>query len=277
VDTLRRNGYFERAIELLREKTASEKIFGFKDPRAAKLLLFWKEVFAHSRMAVSYILVVRHPLSVCESLAKRDGFDFEKSYLLWLEHVMESLVRTEGENRVLVDYDCLMQAPQVEITKIAERFQLLIDKTELEKFKLEFLDPKLRHTTYPLDDWMLDETVPPLAREMYKELLSAARGNIELDDAMFTRKIAQWKNEFSRQRSALLLADKLTLKIYQVMGEQKQTIQALTAEVADQAQNLKTLSAQIEELNQVKGSRVWQFIQALRKLQAWLISHKKVV
>src|SRR5215207_145920 len=64
VDTLCKNGYLQRAIELLREKTAGVKVFGFKDPRVAKLLPFWKDVFVHAQLNVSYVLVVRHPLSV---------------------------------------------------------------------------------------------------------------------------------------------------------------------------------------------------------------------
>ena len=48
VETLRRNGYFGRAIKMLQKKTSNIQVFGFKDPRVAKLLLFWKEVFAQS-------------------------------------------------------------------------------------------------------------------------------------------------------------------------------------------------------------------------------------
>jgi hypothetical protein len=76
----------------------------------AKLLPFWKKVFMHGNLNVDYVLVIRHPLSVGNSLAKRDGLAAEKSYLLWLEHVIGSLAGTEGENRVLVDYDIFMHA-----------------------------------------------------------------------------------------------------------------------------------------------------------------------
>ncbi|MBC7193997.1 MAG: glycosyl transferase, partial [Marinobacter sp.] len=75
VDALRKKGYFLRAVELLRQKVGDAPTFGFKDPRVAKLLPFWKDVFAHCKFDVGYILAVRHPLSVVKSLAKRDGFD----------------------------------------------------------------------------------------------------------------------------------------------------------------------------------------------------------
>src|ERR1041384_6938348 len=65
VDALRRYGYVDRAVELLRKKTADTQIFGLKDPRMANLLPFRKEVVAQSGLTVSYVLTVRHPLSVC--------------------------------------------------------------------------------------------------------------------------------------------------------------------------------------------------------------------
>jgi len=71
VENLRAQGYFTRAVELLRQKTSNEPVYGFKDPRVAKLLPFWKEVFAHCQLDVGFLIVVRNPLSVARSLAKR--------------------------------------------------------------------------------------------------------------------------------------------------------------------------------------------------------------
>lgn len=272
VEILCKNGYLQRALALLEKKTVDVNVFGFKDPRAVKLLSFWKEVFTHTQLHVSYVLVIRHPLSVCESLVKRDGFANEKNYLLWLEHVLESLVNTENTNRVLVDYDRLMQLPEEEITRIAKGLNLTINKEKLEQFKLEFLDQNLRHTIYGPDDLMRDDAIPPLAREVYQGLADISICKTLLDDPDFLRKLSQWHTEFSRQRSALILADQLTLKIYQVMGEQKQVIQTLEARVADQDKRLKSLASQLQEVNEVKNSRFWKLTRSLRSLKIWLES-----
>src|SRR6266545_6854697 len=107
VNSLHNSGYLARALKLLQDKMSGIQVFGFKDPRVTKLLPFWKEVFIQSQLKVSYVITLRHPLSVCRSLAKRNGFDVEKSALLWLEHVISSLDGTVGENRIVVDYDLL--------------------------------------------------------------------------------------------------------------------------------------------------------------------------
>ena len=266
VDTLCKKGYLQRAVELLREKTAGVKVFGFKDPRAAKLLPFWKEVFAHDQWNVSYSLVIRHPLSVCQSLAKRDGFDFEKSYLLWLEHVISSLVGTEGEKRVLVDYDKLMQTSETEIARMARELQLSINMNELEKFTMEFLDQKLRHTIYQLNDLMLDNASPPLVQEVYSSLLDIATGKLSLDDTVLKNKIAQWSRELSRLRSTLVFVDKLGSRITETTAERDALLIERTQvmhTLTEKEQAVQKLTAEVLEIYQ---SRWWRWTKPLRRL-----------
>jgi hypothetical protein len=69
----------QRAVELLRERLKNTAIFGLKDPRIARLLPFWRIVFEDLSTNAGYIIVIRHPLSVVDSLKKRDGFESEKS------------------------------------------------------------------------------------------------------------------------------------------------------------------------------------------------------
>ena len=166
VEILHKQGYFLRAVELLREKVSRSPIFAFKDPRVAKLLPFWKDVFAQCSFDVDYVLALRNPLSVVKSLSKRDGFDAEHSYLLWLGHVIASLIYSAGKKRVFVDYDRLMQSPDRELCRIAKHLELEIDSIELQNYKTEFLDEKLRHTIYHFNDLLLDNACPPIVHEI---------------------------------------------------------------------------------------------------------------
>ena len=211
MDELCRSAFFLRAVEILREKIVEYPIFGFKDPRVIKLLPFWKKVFAHDQLKAYYILATRHPLSVCKSLAKRDGFEFDKGYLLWLEHVIDSFSGTEGESRLVVDYDRLMKSPETEIAKVAKKFQLQIDNQELEKFRLEFLDNGLRHTFYQSNGLTLD--MPPLVQEIYPKTLEIAADSSRMEDETFKNCVKQWSQEFSRLKFALVLADKLESRL----------------------------------------------------------------
>jgi hypothetical protein len=273
VDALCRDGYLQRAIEMLQEKTSGTKVFGFKDPRVAKLLPFWKQVFAQGQWKPSYILVIRHPLSVCHSLAKRDGLAFEKSYLLWLEHVLGSLIATEGENRVLVDYDYFMQMPEAELKRISRELHLSIDMAELQKFQLDFLDHTLQHTIYQLNDLLLDSKSLPLVQEVYSALLDSARGNLALEDPTLRNKIVQWHREFSRMRSALVLADALGTKLAGTTAERDALNAAWNKLLRERAEIKQDILAKEQarqklqtELLAIHQSRMWRWTKPLRRL-----------
>ncbi|MDP1635502.1 MAG: hypothetical protein Q8L69_12580, partial [Gallionellaceae bacterium] len=100
-------------------------------------------------------------------MERRDGLDARHGYFLWIGHVIASLTGTIGCNRVLVDYDRLMQSPEPEVKRLAGSLDLRIDPTELQIYQNEFLDRNLRHTVYGLDEMQSDEACPPLVREMF--------------------------------------------------------------------------------------------------------------
>lgn len=271
VNRVCQSGYLQRAQDLLEYKSTAVKRFAFKDPRVAKLLPFWNEVFAQSQISVDYVLVIRHPLSVCSSLAKRDGFDFEKSHLLWLEHVIGSLAGTEGKNRILVDYDLFMQTPAAELTRIAEELRLSVDSAELRRFQNEFLDPALQHTVYQLDDLTRDSTSPPLVQEVYSTLLEYAAGHFSLEDPALKNKITKWDTEFARLSPTLAFIDKLGLRNTAADAERnvwKAERKSLLQEKAQLTQALMVKEQALEklraELFTIYQSRLWRWTKPIR-------------
>ena len=272
VELLCNNGYLARAVELLQEKTASEGIFGFKDPRVAKLLPFWKQVFRQGQWNVSYVVVIRHPLSVCHSLAKRDGLAFEQSYLLWLEHVIGSLAGTEEQNRVLVDYDHFMQNPATELTRMAEKFHFTVDTAELQKFQDEFLDHRLQHTVYRLNDLLRDTKALPLVQEVYSSLLNSLTDNAVLENPQLKNKVSQWNSEFSRMRSALVFADTLSITLAATTAERDALNSERNKLLRERAELKKDFLAKEQAIQRLKTellaiyqSRMWRWSQPLRR------------
>lgn len=219
VDLLRDQGYFLRAVELLRKKVGNNPIFGFKDPRVAKLIPFWKEILSHIGWNIGYVLIIRNPLSVVKSLAERDGFDSERSYLMWLGHVLESLINTQEERRILVDYDLLMQAPKNELLRMSDIFGLKVDEAKLEIYQNQFLDSELRHSVYTADDLSYDFNCPPLVREIYSVLSDVAIDKIKLNDTGLLNNIDRWRNEFDRLSYPMKLVDKQSVIITELTDE----------------------------------------------------------
>ncbi|WP_211306517.1 hypothetical protein, partial [Extensimonas vulgaris] len=230
IELLRSRGFLLRATELLREKMNASAVFAFKDPRVAKLLPFWNQAAEHLRVNAGYVLALRNPLSVAKSLAKRDHLFAEHSYLLWLGHVLESLRGSEGKPRVMVDYDRLMQNPDVELGRVACALHLEMDAAEFEDYKTNFLDHQLQHTVYQPEDLWLDNSCPPIVREIYARLLDVASDRTSIDDPVLGSEIRKWLQEFERFSAGLKLADKQLERLtsqHQALAEREGQISSL--------------------------------------------------
>jgi len=171
-----------RAIELICSKIG-ERPFGLKDPRIAPLLPFWQSVFERANLGVSYVIAVRNPMSVAQSLARRNGFDAEKSYFLWLGHMLPAVLQTRGCRRVAVSYDLMISDPYVQLGRIAQAFDLTFDShsAAVRGYVEEFLDAKLRHAEFDLNDLHGDCAAPADIIRAYEMFLRLARDEVQVD------------------------------------------------------------------------------------------------
>ncbi len=133
--------------DILDREFVSSKIFAIKDPRISILLPFWQNVLASLDILPSYIICIRHPLEVADSLRKRDGFSIEKGLLLWMKYMLASEYHSRKCKRVFVSFDDLLINPEKMAGHIQEvlEVRLPLDRGE-EKWRIEnFLEPRLKH------------------------------------------------------------------------------------------------------------------------------------
>lgn len=213
VEFLCAHGYISKSIQLLNEKTANAPLFGFKDPRTTKLLPFWKKVFEKSSFDVAYILASRNPLSVIESLGKRDHFSREKSYMLWLEYTMTAMCGVGFGHALLVDYDRLMSFPEEELERVSNWLDLPLIKEEVGKYCRDFLEKSLRHTHFDAEHVFADDAAVPLVKEVYAFLLDLQGGKIRLEDGMASGLFREWKGRLDRLQPLLKLIDRQEIRI----------------------------------------------------------------
>jgi hypothetical protein len=172
----RRMRVLQRAATAYCDRTfGGRPIWGFKDPRTLRVLPFWQPVFAALRAADAYVVAVRHPRSVAASLFVRQQMPAETAYLLWLRYTVPFLGALLAKPVVVVDYDRTMRDPRRELERIVERLRLPApDPRELQRFAGEFLDEKLRHTTYDPDDALGESEIARLTGDAYRQLFAAA-------------------------------------------------------------------------------------------------------
>jgi hypothetical protein len=127
-----------------REFDKAGSLWGFKDPRTARLLPLWFEIIAELGLDPKYILVTRHPSDVAKSLFAREGVHPMHAELLWLDHNFDALFYTRGKLNGIVDYQLWFDDPIEQATYLLDRIGL--SKPEnLQAVVGEIVAPDLRH------------------------------------------------------------------------------------------------------------------------------------
>jgi len=175
----------KQAIDILNRHFGAMSFFGFKCPRICRLLPFWQQVFLEMGVEESYVIAIRNPLSVAKSLDVRNGFPPEKSFLLWLVHILPVIKYTHSLPRVVLDYDIMMDNPIPELKRVAKTLAIKINPAQefaLNEFATSFLEENLRHTKFSLTDMAAEIRLPRLAREAYSLLFRIAKGEESFND-----------------------------------------------------------------------------------------------
>ncbi|MBF7731742.1 sulfotransferase family protein [Pseudomonas sp. N040] len=170
------------AEKLLDDQFGRAKLWGIKDPRMTRLLPFWRMVLDNRNTGVYYLLANRHPASVCASLAKRDNLPPALALTLWLQHQSQGLQALLEHGGLVVDYDCVLNAPLEELQRIGEFLHLPTEKfgaLQLKAFSDDFLDPELRRNSdhsFPAEQFH-NSRLPELSLQLHNCLSLWARTN----------------------------------------------------------------------------------------------------
>jgi hypothetical protein len=182
-------------IEHIRANFLAHPLWGFKDPRTLRLFPFWSPVFQRLELRDAYVVVIRNPLSVAQSLIARqpDVFDAATSHGLWLVHMVPYLRSIEQKPFVVTDYDLLMDDPRGQLERIRRALEIPpTDSTsgEIEGFAADFIDPELRHSRFSRLDRDFVPHLSLLVQKAYLWLRRLATDRIGPDDTEFW---SEWK------------------------------------------------------------------------------------
>ena len=242
--TLKARGFHERAIQLVERKMEEGNPLGVKDPRFALLLPFWQTVFTALELESAYVITLRHPYPGACSLAHRNQFPHDTSCWLWLVYTLEALIHTQGHTRVIVDYDALLEAPEIQLQRMARVLGLTLDPAKRADYCRAFLDPALRHNpplTPPPD------TLPPLALEVYRTLQALA---VERPEALASFTLPEkWRDAYADAKSLFQIVDRYDRK---------------ASALAHDADALTNHVRTVEEANRVQAGQIEALTQAWR-------------
>ncbi len=163
-------------VGILERDFADSALFGMKDPRMCRLMPLWFPIFQTLGAEPHFVLMVRHPWDVAESLAKRNGIEHPKSYLLWLEHVVQAETATRSHQRSFVRYDEMVDDPAAILGQLRKQLGVNLRTPSRVRTRLRnFLDPSMRHHQFNKKTAdKLREPVPQLALDFYETIRNAS-------------------------------------------------------------------------------------------------------
>ncbi|MEJ0046940.1 MAG: hypothetical protein WDN04_13105 [Rhodospirillales bacterium] len=98
-------------VALLGPQISRTKLFGFKDPRTARLMPMWQRVFSALGATPRYVFCVRDPAQVARSLSARDGIVQGQGEYRWLIYNADAVAGVAGAPVCVVPYEDWFSCP----------------------------------------------------------------------------------------------------------------------------------------------------------------------
>lgn len=132
-------------VDLVRREAGRPGVWGFKDPRTARLLPLWHAIFAEAGVEPVWLLVYRHPAAVMRSLASRNKLDPAVAELLWIEHNLDVLDQVDAARLTVLGFDRMAARPASTLRLLAQRLALPQGVVADEVVKAAFVPDMVHH------------------------------------------------------------------------------------------------------------------------------------
>ncbi|MDP1622351.1 MAG: glycosyltransferase [Bacteroidales bacterium] len=119
----------------------------FKDPRICILLPVYLKAFKELEIEPFFILTYRNHQEVAESLKTRDTFPTEKSFRIWIDHMLMAEKHSREYSRIFIDYNNILADPISMLEKVISAFSLDFPLVTTVREKIiQFVEPDLNHS-----------------------------------------------------------------------------------------------------------------------------------
>ena len=219
-------------------------LFGFADPRISRLLPLWFPIFEQLKVDPCFVVMVRHPWEVSESLLRQNGIVPSKAMLLWLRYTLEAEQATRDKARSIVSYTELLSDPTTVLTKAWQDLNLAERRPAAFQEEVRgFLEGSLP-SHHPGDaERPSGGLTPPVVLQAYEALLDGA------DSAAAAKRISRLAEQLDLF-SALFqprINDLSELPVREQFDEKAKHVVILQAEVAERTQQVAEARAAFDE------------------------------
>jgi hypothetical protein len=181
-----RDQFLGRAKDFLTHNFGDQDLLVMKDPRSSILVRFWRQALDEIDVDPVYVIMVRHPLEVAESLSARSGSPLQKSLMLWTSYMLAVERDTREAPRLFVSYSDLLNDWRGVLGRIeAALGQALPPRAPGVEAEIEqFLSKSHRHHEADVSALDAMPDVWPGAQTTYRWMLEAAQGVAPASEAL---------------------------------------------------------------------------------------------
>jgi predicted nucleic acid-binding Zn-ribbon protein len=155
----------KREIVACLEARIGAGYFGFKDPRAVRLLPVWQHVANELKLAPRLVLCLRNPAQIAALWNTRDGLDPAIGEYRWLANTVDFFRHANSFDICTVEYESWFEDPSVNITTLKEFLGLEWQHGESD---LSLLVSGIVDAAAPAEQAGRREPSQPLVRSLYK-------------------------------------------------------------------------------------------------------------
>ncbi|GIU83693.1 MAG: hypothetical protein KatS3mg008_0468 [Acidimicrobiales bacterium] len=146
----------------------------WKDPRLSITLPFWENILVGRHL---FVLAVRHPVAVAESLTRRNRLRMPVGVALWEHYNLSALRLLSGRRCFVQHYDDLVEDPQGAADALAGwlREHDMVPPAGSTPGDVALPDPSLRHQTMPAQTD--EDTLTPQQSRLW-DLIRSLEGEV---------------------------------------------------------------------------------------------------
>jgi len=110
-ESIRTREWRSSLIKIISKTFGGAELPTIKDPRFCELILGLEPWLESRLIDTSFIIPVRNPIEVCNSLLQAQGTELETALRLWIKSIFMSELATRGYRRKFISFDALLENP----------------------------------------------------------------------------------------------------------------------------------------------------------------------
>ncbi|OPH53092.1 hypothetical protein BC351_31940 [Paenibacillus ferrarius] len=247
-------------IELIKREFKNVSVWGFKDPRTCILIPLWNEIYEVLEMEVSYIIILRNPLDIANSLNKRNDINKQYGIALWYYYMINIMEYTRGCNKLVLHYDSILEET-INSARIIASYTGLEINSEIEMKIRESIKPELRHSKSTFNELSLyTEERAALLYKNSKDIFESEYTEIHsIENYNFYTRLVQLEELDKQYLTNVQIINKLNYSLAEASQVARNEIDRKNIEIGQKNIEIKEKNGKIELMNseiELKNSEI---------------------